>query len=676
MQWIGVDVGGTFTDLVLYDEEDGSLKVAKASSTPHDHSEGMMVGIESLGVDLGRVAKLAHGTTVATNTALEGDGAQMMVLTTRGHRDVLIVGRGNRTVLYNIKAVRPNPLVPRRRIREIDERVLQDGTVQKPLEVESLEAALDMIASEGVIQAVAVCYLHAYANPAHERRTKEAIERRFPGIFVSTSAEVLPEYREFERFSTTALNAYVAPRMRRYLGSLRERLSAKGYARPVAIMTSNGGTLPSEAIERRPVGSMLSGPAAGVIAATFVGKAVGFDRIITYDMGGTSTDVSLIKDGAFAMTGDGTVGYLPNKVMQIDIHTIGAGGGSIASVGDGNFLSVGPQSAGANPGPASYGRGGTHTTVTDANVVLGRLGTEAPLGGTFRLDGAAAAGVVGDLAGKMALAPLAMADGIVKVAVAKMTGAIKEISIMRGHDPRDFVLFAYGGAGPLHAAFVAEELGMKTVVVPPIPGNFSALGLLVADVRRDFVRTRVTPTRTLPIEAIVKQIEELRAEAAADLAAAGFAPEAMRFEARLDMRYVGQAFDLAVPVPLAPASHDEIDAAYTRVYQDRYTHAPDDPTEIVNFRLAGYGVDRKPQLTPVEGAGRSLAAATAGTRPVAFEAAMRTTTIYRRDLLPVDVAFDGPAIVEESGSTTVIPPGFTARLERFGCLLIERKVAP
>ncbi|MCC7274839.1 MAG: hydantoinase/oxoprolinase family protein [Alphaproteobacteria bacterium] len=672
MQWIGVDVGGTFTDLVLYDEADGSLRVVKASSTPHDHSQGMMDGIAALGVDLGQVAKLAHGTTVATNTALERDGARMAVLTTRGHRDVLIVGRGNRTVLYNIKTARPDPLVPRRRIHEIGERMRQDGSVAEPLDAADLDAAVATLEAEG-IEAVAVCYLHAYANPDHERRTRAAIEARLPGVFVSTSAEVLPEYREYERFATTALNAYVAPRVRRYLASLRGRLAERGYDRPVAIMASNGGTLPSEAIERLPVGSMLSGPAAGVIAATFVGRTVGFERVITYDMGGTSTDVSLIEGGAFAMTSDGAVGTLPNRMMQIDINSIGAGGGSIAAVGDGGFLAVGPRSAGAAPGPASYGRGGTEATVTDANVVLGRLGTDAPLGGSLRLDGAAARAAVDRVAGRLGLDPLVMADGIVKVAVARMTGAIKEISIMRGRDPRDFALFAYGGAGPLHAALVAEELGMRAVVVPPIPGNFSALGLLVADVRRDFVRTRVTVTRTMPTAAIAELLADLRAEAEADLAGAGFAADAMRFEARLDMRYVGQAFELSVPVALAPTDHEAIDAAFRRVYEDRYTHAPDDPTEIVNFRLSAYGIGRKPQLVPVDGAGRSLAAARIGTRAVAFDARPVEAAIYRRDALPVDEAFDGPAIVEESGSTTVVPPGYAARLERFGCLVLERK---
>ncbi|MGE0718674.1 MAG: hydantoinase/oxoprolinase family protein [Alphaproteobacteria bacterium] len=674
MQWIGVDVGGTFTDLVLYDEADGSLKVVKASSTPHDHSEGMLNGIDALGADLAQVARLAHGTTVATNTALERDGARMAVLTTQGHRDVLVVGRGNRTVLYNIKAGRPEPLVPRRRIREVPERVLVDGTVALPLDEAALAEAVDVLAREGV-EAVAVCYLHAYANPEHERRTKAAIEARLSGVFVSTSAEVLPEYREYERFATTALNAYVAPRVRRYLGALRDRLAARGYHRPVAIMASNGGTLPSAAIERLPVGSMLSGPAAGVIAATFVGRAAGFDKVITYDMGGTSTDVSLIEDGRFAMTSDGAVGTLPNRMMQIDINSIGAGGGSVASAVDGGFLAVGPRSAGAVPGPAAYGRGGTEPTVTDANVVMGRLGTAARLGGGLQLDGAAAEAAVARVAGPLGLAPLAMADGIVRVAVAKMTGAIKEISIMRGRDPRDFALFAYGGAGPLHAALVADELGMRAVVVPPIPGNFSAFGLLVADVRRDFVRTRVAVTRSLPLSAIAALLDELRVEAADDLAEAGFAPDAMRFEARLDMRYVGQAFELAVPVPLAPESHDAIDAAFRRVYEDRYTHAPDDPTEIVNFRVAAYGVGRKPELVPVDDRGRSLEGARIATRQVAFDATPVEAAVYRRDALPVDQPFAGPAIVEESGSTTVVPPGYSARLERFGCLVLERKDA-
>ncbi|MBX6370297.1 MAG: hydantoinase/oxoprolinase family protein, partial [Rhodospirillales bacterium] len=485
MQWLGVDVGGTFTDFVLYDEESGKLALLKTASTPHDHSVGMINGVDRLGIELERLAKFAHGTTVATNTALERNGARTAVVTTKGHRDVLVVGRGNRTVLYNIKAQRPEPLVARSQIYEVDERALADGTIRRLLGEREIETIAESLARDGV-ESVAVCFLHSYAAPSNEALAKKRFEASLADAFVCTSSEVLPEYREYERFATTALNAYVAPRMRRYLGNLRVQLSARGYERGVTIMTSNGGTLPSETVEALPVMSMLSGPAAGVIAAAAVAEAAGFRDIITCDMGGTSTDVCLLQGGTFAMTSEGRVGAFPNRVLQIDINSIGAGGGSIAQVDEAGFLSVGPRSAGAIPGPAAYGRGGSEPTVTDANVVLGRLGTETPLGGEIRLDRARAEAAIALPAARLRLDPLAMAEGIVRIASVKMTGAIKEISVMRGHDPRDFALFAYGGAGPLHAALIAEELGMSRVIVPPMPGNFSAFGLLVADVRRDF----------------------------------------------------------------------------------------------------------------------------------------------------------------------------------------------
>jgi N-methylhydantoinase A len=671
MQWLGVDVGGTFTDLVLYDEETGRLALLKTASTPHDHSEGMVNGIDRLGVDLTKLAKFAHGTTVATNTALERNGARTAVMTTKGHRDVLVVGRGNRTILYNIKAVRPEPLVPRSRIHEVDERILADGSRRRPLDQAEVARLADRLAADG-IESVAVCFLHAYADPAHEEAAMARIRTALPKAFVCGSAEVLPEYREYERFATTALNAYVAPRMRRYLGALREKLAARGYRRGVTIMASNGGTLPSATVEARPVSSMLSGPAAGVIAAAAIGEAAGFPDIITCDMGGTSTDVCLLQGGAFAMTTEGSVGALPNRVLQIDINSIGAGGGSVATLDEAGFLGVGPRSAGAMPGPAAYGRGGTEATVTDANVVLGRLGTETPLGGEIRLDRARAAEAVGLPAKRLGFGELEMAEGIIRIAVVKMTGAIKEISVMRGHDPRDFVLFAYGGAGPLHAAFIAEELGMRRVVVPPMPGNFSAFGLLVADIRRDFVRTQVTRTAGLDPARLRETLAEMREEARAELAAAGFAVDRMRFEARLDMRYVGQSFELAVPVVFDVADAAEVERAFRRVYEARYSHATDDPSEIVSYRVAGYGIVEKPALPRLDAAGRSVAAARKASRPVGFGGKSVETPVYDRDRLPPGESLAGPSIVEEAGSTTVVPPGFTAKLDPIGCLVLER----
>jgi N-methylhydantoinase A len=670
MLWLGIDVGGTFTDLVLYDEATGVIRLEKTPSTPHDHADGMLTGIGRLAVALETVARIAHGTTVATNTALERSGARTAVVTTRGFRDVLEVGRGNRLVLYDIKATRPPALVPRSLRFEIAERTLFDGTVLKPPPAEDLARVVQALRVAGV-EAVAVCCLHAYANDDNERRTKEAIAEALPDVFVSTSSEVLPEYREFERFATTALNVYVAPRVRRYLGSVAARLAAQGYRRPLAVMTSNGGTLPAERVADMPVHSMLSGPAAGVIGAAHIGRVAGDRDLITYDMGGTSTDVCLVRDGRFAMTTEGRVGTLPNRVLQIEINSIGAGGGSLASLAAGNFLSVGPQSAGAAPGPACYGRGGEQPTVTDANVVLGRLGTARPLGGEIHLDRERAHTAVNRLARALAIDAATMADGIVKLAVVKMTGAIKEISIMRGHDPRAFTLFAYGGAGPLHAAFVAAELGMSRVLVPPMPGNFSAFGLLVADVRHDEVRTRVARTTDLQFSQLARQFGELTARARDRLAHDGFAPASMRFEASLDMRYVGQAFELPVAFDPSFVTMKDVDRAFYAAHEARYVHATADPAEIVSLRVSGYGVGTKPALPRAPAAG-SRDAARVDERSVVFDATPIVTAVYARDRLPSDVALDGPALIEEAGTTTVVPPGFRARVDAHANLLLER----
>src|SRR5579871_1930352 len=456
MLWLGIDVGGTFTDLVLYDEASGRIALAKTPSTPHDQSEGILEGMRRLGVDARQVTRFAHGSTVATNTALERSGARTAVLVTEGHRDVLIVGRGNRTAMYDIKGRGPTPLIPRHDCFEIRERVTADGGVLVALDEAALAAFEAKLARDDT-EAAAICFLHAYANPAHEAHVAARLRAALPKLVVSASSEVLPEFREHERFTATVLNAYVAPRMRTYIGGLRQRLAAAGCSAEVSIMTSNGGALPAERIEALPILSMLSGPAAGVIAASFVGRATGFPDVITYDMGGTSTDVCLIRGGQYGMTTDGRVGGFPIRIRQIDINSVGAGGGSIAALDAGRVLSVGPRSAGAVPGPACYGRGGTEPTVTDANVVLGRLGTAERLGGEIALDADRAEAAIATLATRIGLDAITTADGILRIAVATMTGAIKEISVMRGIDPRDFALLAYGGAGPLHAAAIAAE---------------------------------------------------------------------------------------------------------------------------------------------------------------------------------------------------------------------------
>jgi N-methylhydantoinase A len=671
MLWLGVDVGGTFTDLVLFDLAAGKLQVLKTPSTPRNQSEGILAGLNRLGVDAKNLKQMVHGTTVATNTALERDGARLAVVVTAGHKDVLVVGRGNRLAMYNIKAPPLRPLVPRSRCIEVRERLRVDGSVLTPLDEGEVDAIAERLGADGV-EAVAICFLHAYANPEHERRCAELIANKLPAATVTTSAEVLPEFREYERFSTTALNAYVAPRMRRYLGDLRGKLSAAGMSAPLAIMTSNGGSLPAARVEAIPVLSMLSGPAAGVIAAVHVGSAAGYPHLITCDMGGTSSDVCLVRSGTYAMTTEGRIGAFPIKIRQIDINSIGVGGGSIAALDQGNYLSVGPRSAGAVPGPCCYTRGGLEPTITDANVVLGRLGVERPLGGEIVLDHNAALATIAELAARLGLSPVSMAEGILRIAAVSLAGVIKEVSVMRGIDPRDFALFPFGGAGPLHAAAIADELSMRTVVVPPLPGNFSALGLLIADVRRDFVRTRVCATAVMSVEDVRGALQELVRDGQAELAAAGFAPERQLFAASLDMRYAGQSFELSVPVALDVGSMGQIERAFNEVYAARYGAATGRAIEIVSYRLAASGLTDKPRLPAVDRADRSLETAHAGLRSVVFGGVERRVRVFERDRLPRGLKVIGPALIEDGGSTSVVPPDWSVELDGVGCLVMQR----
>ena len=671
MLWLGIDVGGTFTDLVVYDPATGRISLGKVPSTPQDQSQGILDGIAGLGVDAREFARVGHGSTVATNTALERSGADIAVLVTSGHRDILITGRGNRTLMYNIKATAPEPIVARDRCFQIPERLNVAGEVVTPLDLDAVKDAADNLSQENC-EAVAICFLHSYANPAHERAAAEIVRKVLPGAIVTTSSEVLPEYREHERFSTTALNAYVAPRMRRYLGSLRDRLSDTGCKADVAIMTSSGGTLPDHQIEGLPVLSMLSGPAAGVIAAQFLGKVAGYPNIITCDMGGTSTDVCLIRDGTYTMSSTGKVGIYPVKSQQIDINTVGAGGGSIASYEIGQQLKVGPRSAGAVPGPACYDRGGNEPTVTDANIVLGRLATQSATGSGLRLDGDLAAAAVDRLADEVGLDRYTMAEGIARIAVVNMTAAIKEISVMRGLDPRDFVLMAYGGAGPLHATAIADELGISTVLIPPMPANFSAFGLLTADLRRDLVRTHVSATQDTSIADIRAMLETLVAAGKEELRTAGFDEAAQRLEASLDMRYIGQAFELSVPVSLDETSIDAIDADFRKIYAARYGTAPKSGSEIVSYRLTAWGVTEKPALARPDGSIPPGDPKSDSSRTIVFDGQEHDAAVVVREALAIDDQIKGPVVVEEPSTATVVSPGWSVHLAANDCLTLER----
>jgi len=664
---LGIDVGGTFTDLVMRDSRTGEMRSLKTPTTPPHFADGVLTAIRLTNTAPGNITDIAHGMTVATNTALEMNGAKLGVITTRGFRDVLVVGRGNRTILYDIKAVRPPPLVPRQRVLEVDERMTGAGDVHLALDEGQVAAACKRLTEMGV-EAVAVCFLHSYANSDHENRAAEIVRHEMPGIAVSVSSEILPEYREFERFSTTALNAYVGPKVSQYLDLLASGLTDGGINAPLRIMGSNGGTWSAAAMAHEPVNTMLSGPAGGVTASIGIARLLEIPNIITYDMGGTSTDACLIRNYEYGMTTEGHVGMWPNRAPQIEIKTVGAGGGSIAYLAPGKFLNVGPRSSGAIPGPACYGRGGTEPTVTDANVVLGRFRPDLALGGEIELDQDAAHTAVAALGEELGLTPERTAEGIVRLAVARMTATVKEISVMRGLDPRDFTLLAYGGAGPLHAAAIAEELGITEIIIPPMPGAFSAYGLLTADTRYDVTRTRLTSLSNTTLQHLQDLLEPLREEARERLRRDGFTEENIRLQVFLDIRFVGQAFELTTPMPDAPETLDEIAAAFQAVYEERYAQSDTAPAEIVSFRVVGLG--KAPSVELPEHTGD--ASTDIETRSVSFDSTFVETAIHRRETLRVETAMPGPAIIEEDGATTVVPPGFNATLDRFGILTLRR----
>jgi N-methylhydantoinase A len=676
---VGVDVGGTFTDLTAVDETTGRVVVTKVPSEPRNEAAALLAGLAALGIASRDVRRLVHGTTVGTNAVLERRGARVAVLTTAGFRDLIEIGRTKRNIpaLFVPTFVRPKPVVERKHRFEVTERLHADGSVLVPLDAASVERALDGALGAGA-ETIAVCLLHAYLNPAHERLIADIVKSRAPGLPVSCSADVVPEYREFERFSTTVLNAYLQPLMDEYLGSLEERLLATGYGHGVLTVGSSGGMMTTATARRLPIKTIFSGPAGGVSQACFVGAAADSRDFITYDMGGTSTDVCLVRDLTPVMTSDSMVGAFPVKVPQIDMHTVGAGGGSIAWLDVDGSLQVGPRSAGARPGPAAYGQGGTDATVTDANVVLGRIGGARRLGGAISIDRERARAAVEDLATRMGgtLGVEALAEGIVRIAVARMTSAVREISIQRGYDPRDFTLIAFGGAGPMHALAMAEEIGIPRVLVPRHPGNFSALGLLASDIKHDDVRTRVGPLRE-QAALLAALFEEMAGAAGRQLESEGFAPEQQLRRRSLDLRYRGQAFELNIDVGSADAPLPEIDtieAGLHRRHQATYGHANLDAViELVNARLVAYGVVPRPAAEPYRSETKTTDAALVERRPVWFDGAEHDCPVWEREQLPERAELVGPAVVEEFGATTVVLPDWRGALDAHGNIRLEKR---
>jgi len=658
---VGVDTGGTFTDFVLV--ENGTVRVHKVLSTPDDPARAILQGLEELGAGEG-LAAVVHGSTVATNAVLERKGVPTGLVTTAGFRDVLEIGRQTRPALYDLRVEREPPLVPRERRFEVVERLDERGGVLTPLDPESVAAAVAALQDAGVTS-VAVCLLFSFANPTHEAAVAEAV--RAAGMHVSASHEVLPEFREYERTSTVVLNAYVAPLMDRYLRRLEDELP-RGV--PLRIMQSNGGSISAATARREAARTLLSGPAAGVVGAAYVASASGFEQTITFDMGGTSTDVALI-DGAITETTDGKIGGYPSKLPMIDIHTVGAGGGSIAWFDTGGALRVGPVSAGADPGPAAYGRGGEAPTVTDANVVLGRLIPEGFLGGGMALDVDAARRALGTVAERLGTSPEAAALGVIRVANANMEAAIRVISVARGHDPRRFTLVAFGGAGPLHACELAANLRIPRVLVPSTPGVLSALGMLAADVVKDYVRTVMVPA-TGAAEVVDPVLAELTDQGRADLLAEGLPDERITIERMLDLRYVGQSYELVVPYE---GDMTTAVAAFHAAHERRFGYSdPGEPVEVVNCRVKARGLAERPNL-PRREVDPNARVEPVMHRPVVFAGAdgpeTRETPIYDRAALVPGARLRGPAVVTQYDTTTVVPPGWGGWVDAVGNLILE-----
>ncbi|HVY14085.1 MAG TPA: hydantoinase/oxoprolinase family protein [Rhodopila sp.] len=679
MAWrIGVDSGGTFTDVCLFDDETGSIAVWKVPSTPSDPSQGIAdgvaQGVERVGATPAGVGYFGHGTTVATNALIQHRGARTGLVTTDGFRDLLEIGRQKRPDLYDIQVDKPPTLVSRDLRLEVPERVRHDGSVEVPLDRDAVRSAVRALRDAGV-EAVAVCFLYGFVSEAHEAQAALILAEEFPDAFASVSHQVAPEFREFERLSTAVVNAYLGPVMQRYIRRLAGRLADLGLRAAPHLTQSNGGVISFEQAANLPVRTVLSGPSTGVVGAREVSRLAGFPDIITFDMGGTSTDVALLSGGVCRLSSEATVHGYPIKAPMLDIHTVGAGGGSIAYVDSGGLLKVGPRSAGADPGPVCYGRGTTEPTVTDANVVLGALNPDFLLGGRMAVRRDLALTAIGDLARMLGLGEMETAQGIISVVTANMARAIRVISVQRGYDPRDYTLVAFGGAGPLHAARLAAELEIGRVLVPVSPGILCAMGLLLTDLRTDFALTRLTLLDKAAEPVLAEAFATLERRAQAWFEAEGVKPEDRRVMRTVDVRYAGQNYELPIPLPADTADPvaalaDGFAAAHQRQYG--FT-ADDEPVQLVTFRVEASAIVPKARFTPSAEAGPDPAAALIGYRSVWLPEAGGAveTPIYDRTRLRPGNCVPGPAIVEQMDATTVILPGWTARVEPYLNLILE-----
>lgn len=688
---VASDVGGTFTDSIAYDAETRRITVSKVSTTPENRAlgtaEGLRAALDLQGATGAQVAYVGHGMTTATNAVIQRNGAKTAFLTNAGFRDLLEIGRQNRPSLFDISVVRPEQLVPRELCFTAEGRLDHAGAELQPLNEADVRRAARQMAAEGV-QSVGVLFLHSYANPVHERRACEILRQELPEAAICASTDLNSEFREYERASTTVLNAYLRPVMERYLqslsGILRDAETGLGLGedRPVMVMDAAGGLMQLDSAREKPVHTVLSGPAGGVVAAAYVAEAASIRDIITMDIGGTSTDISLIREGRPEITRSAALATVPIQLPVIDINAIGAGGGSIAWIDEGGALRVGPMSAEAVPGPVAYGRGGDRATVTDANIVLGRFDGGSRLGGTMELDAAGAAAVIErDIAKPLGLGLEEAAAGILRVAHANMVRGIRVVSVERGYDPRDFALVPFGGAGPMHGSPVARELQMPSVLVPPTPGILCAMGQLISDLRHDFVETHIAAFDDLGATGAEALINRLIARADACLIEDGVPDDRRDFEIKIDLRYVGQSF--ALPIAADPAQPDwwaRLSEAFHAAHFARFGHsAPAAPLEVVAVNVTGIGRIDKPELPGVAPGGTTPDdAARRGIREIYFEpgdsaatGAWAQATIWAREALRAGNVIHGPAAIEEVSSTTILYPGDRASVLASGSIIVE-----
>jgi N-methylhydantoinase A len=670
---VSMDIGGTFTDVVAYEEETGLYAAGKSSTTPHDLTEGVLAGLHQVVDSAREIGFTVHGTTQGLNAFLQRRGERVLLLATRGAGDVYHIARGNRTRLYDVHFRKPSPLVPRSDIVEIGGRLNYAGAELEPLDADAVRAAARRAREEG-FGSIAIGFLFSYLNPEHELAAEQILQEELGDFAISLSHRVAREWREYERTSSAVLDAYTSPVIRRYLDRLERELVEQGLEVPLHVMQSNGGIVTARSTRQLSLQTLLSGPVGGTMGGVALARILDRPNLVCIDMGGTSFDVSLVVEGKPDVSSEASLEGFPLLMSVVNIHTIGAGGGSIA-YDEAGGLRVGPESAGAEPGPACYGRGGTSPTVTDANVILGRVDLDWFAGGQMTLDIAAARTAVATLGAELGLETLELAEGICDVINAKMAQAIRTLTVEKGIEPRDFTLVAFGGAGPMHAAFLAQELEIGEVLVPPYPGAFSAWGMLETEIRKDFSRAYFVPLSLLDHADLAETMAALEAEGLEALAAEGIGRETGRVEHALDMRYVGQEYTLTIPVewadePASTAFDEAVAGRFHIAHNTRFGHSnPGAPIELVVVRATALGdlgrIDR--QRSPLE-ADPSYAVAE---RQVVFGRRERTTSIVRRDDLVPGATVPGPAVIVEQTATTVVPPGCTARVDEVGTLLIE-----